>query len=81
MADPLSILIGGASSGHQQREAQISEAGAKTGTPATPPPQAQPQGNPTAGNNPATGKPSFLSSVATTPPNSGQSAQKTLLGQ
>jgi hypothetical protein len=79
MADPLSILIGGGSQAHQQREAQISEAGAKAGQPATPPPQQQPVQNP--GSNPATGRPSFLSSVATQAPNTGQSAQKTLLGQ
>ena len=79
MADPLSILIGGKSQASAQRESQVAEASAKQGTPATPPPQQQPVQNP--GNNPATGRPSFLSSVATQAPNTGQSAQKTLLGQ
>lgn len=81
MANPLSVILGGPSAGHTAREAEIAKATeAQVAQSQTPPPtpQALPQQAPV---NPATGKPSFLSSVATTPPNTGNLAGKTLLGQ
>lgn len=81
MADPLSILIGGGSKGHQQREAQIAEAAGKADVPATPPAQAAPAAPataPPAGGS--TGRQSFLAAAATTPPRQN-TASKTLLGQ
>jgi hypothetical protein len=77
MANPLSILLGGGSAAHSQREGQVAEASAQQNAPQPP----QPQQTPVANNNPATGRPSFMNAVATSMPQAGQLAQSALAGQ
>lgn len=80
MADPLSILIGGSSQAHQQREAEIAQASAQQNTPSPTqvPTQAQPTQPPPSMNS--AGMPTFMASAATAPPPAANRGN-TLLGQ